>query len=455
MKKNIIVLGAGISGLSLSWFLKRKYGNRIDIKIIEKSSRVGGWIQTQKMDGFLFEQGPRSCRTRGNGLETLKLIEELHLEDEVIAADPSASKRYLYRDHRLVPLPSGFISLFFSPFFKEIARAAWHDWNTPKGSGEDESIYNFISRRFSPEIAEDFIDPLTTGIYAGDIRNLSILSCFPDLFNWEQTHGGIVRAILSNNKKEEQTLSPFIQSIKKHSIFTLKNGMETLPIELAKQIQADVILNSEVISLNMDKNKMEINLANNSSCEADFIFSTLPASALSKLLMKPSPFATDILQSIPHASIAVVNLGYKENVLDKSGFGYLIPSKEKEEVLGVVWDSCVFPQQQGQKHTCLTVMLGGMHNTEIETFDKQTLLQKALDVLAKQMNIKTPPAAAAVKLACSAIPQFLVGHQRKLNALNREISHQLPFVTVHGNYLGVSVNDCIANSKTISQNCNF
>jgi protoporphyrinogen/coproporphyrinogen III oxidase len=449
MKKEVAVLGAGISGLSLSWFLKKKYGDRLNITIIEKSPRMGGWIQTQRQGGFLFEQGPRSCRTKDNGLETLKLIEELHLQNEIITADLAANKRYLYRNNQLVRLPNGILDLLLSPYLKKIMRALWNDWHTPKGNGGDESIYDFIGRRFSPDIAEELFDPLVSGIYAGDIRALSVRSCFPILLEWEQNHGGMIKALLFKKKKEKSIQSTFVQNIANHSIFTFKEGMERLPLELARQIKAEFMFETEAVSLKMQGNKVNIRLLNGLNFSADHVFSTLPAHALSKLIKDACPEAEQILRSIPYTSVAAVNLGYQEDLLQQKGFGYLIPSKEKEEALGVVWDSSVFPQQQNAKHTCLTVMLGGTHNPEIGNLNKEELLKQSLDVVSKHLNIKSKPTATHVTLSHLAIPQYLVGHQDKLDLLQSCISRRFPLLTLHGSYFAVSVNDCIANSRRI------
>jgi protoporphyrinogen/coproporphyrinogen III oxidase len=455
MKKNIAILGAGISGLSLAWFLKKKYGDQINLKIFEKSSRVGGWIQTKKMEGFLFEQGPRSCRIGGNGIMTLNLIEELQLQNEIIVASSNAKKRYIYKESSLLPFPSGLFGWLHSPFLKNMIKALWNDWQTPKGPGEDESIYDFIARRLSPEIAEDFIDPLTSGIYAGDIRQLSMLSCFPELFNCEKRHGGLLRAFFSKKEKQDFKPSLFIQNLQKHSIFTLKKGMETLTDQLSNKVNAEIFLDAEVISFDLQGNKLKIKLKDESSHMADYVFSTLPAKNLGAIIKPHCLLASEILYSIPSASVAVVNLGYREKVLEKNGFGYLIPSKEKSEALGVVWDSNIFPQQQNPQHSSFTVMLGGMHNQKIENWDHAYILNKALNLILEHMNIKAKPAVFAIKQAYSSIPQYLIGHQKKLNILKTEVLNQLPLLMIHGNYLGVSVNDCIANSKAISDNLNF
>lgn len=450
MKKEIIVLGAGISGLSLSWFLKKRYGNQINIKILEKSSRVGGWIQTKSKGGFLFEQGPRSCRTKGNGLETLKLIEELQLQDEVITADLSANKRFLYTNKQLTPLPDGIFSFLLSPYFKPIMKALWQDWHAPKGVGKDESIYDFISRRLGPKIAEGLFDPLVTGIYAGDIKELSIRSCFPVFFEWEQNYGGLVKALLLKQKHQKSVHSPFIQEIAKHSIFTLKEGLESLPLKLAKKLNAEILLESEVVSLKMQGSKINIKLLNDFNLTADYVFSTLPTYALNSLIHDDCPEGAQILQTIPYTTVTTCNLGYRDNLLKQKGFGYLIPSKEKEEILGTVWDSSVFPQQQKKMHTSLTVMLGGVYHPKIKTLSNNEILKKSQAAISKHLGIHSIPTESHVNCSYLAIPQHLVGHLDKLNALQKCILNKLPLLTLLGSYFSVSINDCIANAKKVA-----
>lgn len=451
--KEIIVLGAGISGLSLSWFLKERYGDAVKIKILEQSQRIGGWIKTLKKGDFLFELGPRSCRPHGDGIETLKLIEALQLQDEVIIADPSSKKRYLYQNKQLILLPEGFYSLLFSPFFKKVAKALWNDWISPKGKGEDEAVYDFISRRLSSEVAEELIDPWMSGIYAGDSRQLSILSCIPNLLDWEQQFGSILKGMLFGRKMYQQQESPFIQSIRKHPIFSFKKGMETLTLALAKKLKADIHLGTEVVSILMENGKAAVRSVDGRVHLADSVFSCLPPQKLSLLLRESCTQAAHLLRSIPVSSIATVNLGYNHTVLNRKGFGYLVPSKEKEEILGVVWDSCTFPHQQLSSHTCMTVMWGGTRHPHLCHLSKAELLHQSLEVLSKHLGITSRPQVFHVEYSHDAIPQFLVGHQDKLKQLQLLISKEFPFLHVHGSYFGVSVNACIANAKKIVSDC--
>ena len=138
MKPRHVILGAGISGLTLAWLLKNKHPDA-EVVVLESSGRAGGWVDSREIDGFLFEFGPRSLRARGKGLYTLSLIEQLGLQDAVVKADPAAKIRYLYEDKQLRPLPHSVGSFLFSPylplFFKALlasnrAPRAWNSIST-------------------------------------------------------------------------------------------------------------------------------------------------------------------------------------------------------------------------------------------------------------------------------------------------------------------------------------
>ncbi len=88
-------MGAGISGLAAGWFLKRKFGNRVELQILEKSERAGGWIKTIREGDFLLEAGPRGFQSGGKGEATLELVRELGVEKELVRASEEAKKRYV------------------------------------------------------------------------------------------------------------------------------------------------------------------------------------------------------------------------------------------------------------------------------------------------------------------------------------------------------------------------
>lgn len=427
----VAILGGGIAGLALGWNLKRQ---GIDFTLYEKEARAGGWVQTSQAEGFVFEQGPHSCRTRGAGRATLELIEQLGLENEVIAASPNASKRFIYTQGSFKKVPVCPVSLLFSPWNTKILKALWNDWRTPQGDGKDESIYAFVSRRLSPQVAEDLFDPFTTGIFAGDIRQLSAQACFPFLTGLEQKHGGLIRGMWAQRKKKkEEEGSPFVQKMLKTSLFSFRKGMQTLTDALQDRLKEQIQLNKEAISVSKKGEGWELIFADGTKARADRLLITIPAKHAGKLLAPE-------LGQIPFASLTVVNLGYDRPVLPRDGFGYLIPSKEKDPIMGVIWDSSVFPEQnRNPQETRLTVML--------RTFEKDPL-EVSQAALARQLKISVVPTATRVTVAKEAIPQYTIGHLARLQGIEAALP---PSIKLLGSsYRTLSVNDCIAAAAAAS-----
>ncbi len=446
-----MILGAGISGLSLGWYLKRRFGNKIRLTILEQTDRVGGWIQTEQIEGCLFETGPRSLRSKGSGLETLKLIEQLRLQSDVIAASSSAKHRYLWSGQKLRKLPSGPISLLMSPLTRTAPFAAMKELFVKKSTLSDESISSFMTRRFGRHYAESLLDPLTTGIYAGDTHKLSIRSCFPSLYEWERDFGSVCRGMLLKRRPARRARSPFQEQISRAPIFSFKDGMETLPNALGDALSSHLEYNSTVAKLHSSPNEIEVELTDGTKITADHLFSTIPAAKLAPLFKDQHRELSSLLMSITCASVAVVRLGYFRKVMKKKGFGYLIPSCEKERILGCVFDSAVFPDQnQIPEETRLTVMIGGTRNPSAVNDSKENLKILALNSLEKHLGIDAEPDAVSVRIARSAIPQYFVGHMEKIDRIGTILARIYPRMTLTGNsFLGVSVNDCIANSKRI------
>lgn len=343
-----LILGGGITGLSAAWYLSRKVPEA-HITLLEKENRLGGWIKTCREGGFLFEKGPRTFQL-GRSPQLLQLIQELKLE--IITSAPQ--KRYLYSNGRLRSLGS-----FIPSLIPYLLREPFISSST----ADDESIYDFAARRFSPKIAETFFDPLTLGIYGGDIRKLSVRSCFPALFNWERTKGSVLRGLFSSPKKAK-------------GLFTLPGGMQTLIHELQKQLPIDIVLNCKVETIRQN----EV-IAGGKTWQADRIFSALPL-----------PF--------PSKSLWIVNLAYEGDILPKKGYGYLVPTKEKESLLGAIFDSSIFPQQNIGNETRLTAMLRA---------EEKEPLKAALQTLERHLGITAQPIYSSTFYAQNAIPQFEVG----------------------------------------------
>lgn len=446
MLSHVAILGAGISGLATAWFLKQLAGSRIKITLIEKSQRPGGWIQTLQKEGFLFEQGPRSCRTKGIGQETLALIEALNLQDQVILPHRDSNNRYLYDGQRLQRLPKRLWEVPFHPLTRNCLKAMWRDWRMPKRQEEDESIHSFFSRRLGTAWTENLVDPFVSGIYAGDCRRLSLKSCFPLFDQWEQQQGSLLRGAWFDCPVAIEK-NPFVQKMQSFSMFSFRDGMETLPRALARELKSDLLLGKTVKGLNFDAQHAYIELEHGEQLVVDHVISTLSTDCLAALFPVHSSLAT-ALGALRYASVTVINLGFQQEVLPLKGFGYLVPSQVGLQVLGCVWDSSVFPQHNLGNQTRLTVMMGGMCHPEVEHMSDDALIEQALIVSRQHLKIRIDPRVIQIKKAHHAIPQFEVGYSIWKNEIQEFLRSHYPRLTVSGSaWSGVSINDCIAQGR--------
>ncbi len=346
----VLILGGGITGLSAAWALQKQHPTAA-ITLLEKADRLGGWIRTSTDGGFFFEKGPRTFQ-KHRSPHLLALIEELGLE--TIRSNPAAQKRYILHKGKL-RTPTSFLPLFLPYLIREFFIAP--------SKREDESIYDFAARRFSPKIAETLFDPLTLGIYAGDIRKLSIRACFPALRRWEQEQGSVVKGFFAASKKSG-------------GLFTLKGGMETLIHALAERLCMEVVFNCSVEATSVHEVR-----AGGKTWMADLVINALPL-------------------PLPARSLWVVNLAFEGDVLPKKGFGYLVPTQEKESVLGVVFDSAIFPEQNRGQETRLTAMVRA---------ETERPLEAALSALERHLGLCHKPVYVSAFFAQNAIPQMEVG----------------------------------------------
>lgn len=387
--KKIVVIGAGISGLAAGWYHKQR-GH--DVTVVEKSDRPGGWIRSIREKGFLFENGPRGFRPAGKGKQTLALVQELGLEKELIAADKATRKRYVVMNGRLRPLSFGLL------LSQGMIGAFVRDRRTPANEADDETIADFCTRRFNAKITQSLVDPLVKGIFGGDAWQLSMRSCFPLV--WEAEKKGSVLKNLSKSKEKPPA-----------SLYSFREGMETLTSRLAERLEGSLLLETPVIGL--EKGGV---LLHDRTLEADKIIAAVPAYALTK----DHPFT--------YATLTTVSMGWNAHVLAKKGYGFLVPSKEKEEILGMTWDSMIFPEQNRGKQTRVCVMIGG-----------KGTLEGAMYAVNKYLGITLPPDAVCIGEANSAIPQYLLGHHQRLASFQE----RFPVRLIGNTYTGVGVNDCI------------
>jgi oxygen-dependent protoporphyrinogen oxidase len=430
----IAILGGGISGLTSAWTLQNRHPGA-EITLYESSDRLGGWIQTTDIGGYLFEKGPRSCRTNGTGIHTLQLAKELNLLDEIIIPSPEAFIRYLYIGGKLKMLPNGLFSFLTTPWLLKHLPAIIKEPFNRQRADHEETVVEFFTRRFSRRFCDQLIDPMVAGIYAGDVNQLSMKAAFPSVDQWEKKSGSVLKGVFTS--KRQKLEDPQLAAIQSQGLFTFKQGMETLVHALKSKLQIDIRTGTPVVKIKSQSDRVEIHTPHDSEAY-DHVISSLPAHTL-------LPMMGEEISGLSFTSLAVIHIGYKQQVLQYPGFGYLIPSSEKNPLLGVVFDSMAFPEQnRNPNETRMTVMMGGAHRKEIIDLSTEEIKQLALEGVEKQLGVKTSPDVAQCYVYKNAIPQYLPGHGNMVE----KVSKLWPNITILGNsFHGVSVNDCIASAR--------
>ncbi|KDO28319.1 protoporphyrinogen oxidase [Saprolegnia parasitica CBS 223.65] len=460
--KNVVVVGGGIAGLSAVHTLRKVLPSAVQIHLVEAANRLGGLVGTTRDDKYLFEVGPRGFRPSKNGAEIVSLVEQLSLQDECI--ESMGHNRFVFTNGRVEQVPGTPLEFLRWSLAPDIIKAVLNEVTTPKSNASDESIYDFVSRRFSPRIADALLDPMASGIFAGNIKHLSVRSCFGLLYEKEQMHGSVVRSMLFHSTPPALTMAdgslktPFVQAKGKAMSLSFRNGMQTLIDALSTRIadmpNTHVQLNTSLTSIaNASSEKVRVALATkdgtSSEILADHVFSAIPARHLKPALAASAPTAARAMGEIPFASVAIVTLGYRSNVLPHRGFGHLVPTCEKQNIIGVIYDSCSFPQQQDDEHlTRLSVFVGGEnHKSLMANLSLSEMQDVARQSVEAHLGITEAPEYIASTWYEDAIPQYPVGFHALVERIETDLAANVPRLTLLGNsFYGVGLADAVHRS---------
>lgn len=444
MRAEVVVVGGGISGLVCAFALQRA-GKQV--VLLEASERPGGLIQSERREGFLFERGPQSFM----GTAALReLCRELGIESELIQLDPRAP-RYILVNGALMAAPLNPPALLFSPLLSW--KTKWSILREPFGQttplSEDESIADFVRRKFSAELLDRLAGPFVSGIYAGDPERLSVRSAFPQLYEAEKAKGSILRGVIAAakakpGKREGPTLLSF------------RGGNETLVQGLAERLGPALRCSAEVeriesarpsgFSLTLRKRQGEEQI------ETNEIVMAAPPDQAGRLLADVKPEFERVLNEIEFAPVAVVSLGYarRDVAHNLNGFGFLVPRSAGLHVLGTVWNSSLFPGRAPDGHVLLTSFLGGATDREAAALNSAALTELTHGEIAPLLGIRSQPALANVHCYRKALPQYNLGHGNRLAKLEacRAACRGLWFA---GNYLrGPSIGACVDQALEVA-----
>jgi len=439
----VVVVGGGISGLAAAWRLRER---GLDVVVLEASDRAGGKIKTERAGEWLVEHGPNGFLDSRRPV--LELARDVGLGAELVPADDRAEHRYLFLRGELRAVPHSPPAFLRSNLLSRRGRLRMlaEPLVPPRRSETDESVYDFAARRIGPEAASSLVDPMVTGVYAGDVRQLSLRAAFPRLHALEMDHGGLVRGMLARRK--QSTGGP---SGPGGRLTSFDGGMSAFIDALAGGLGEAVQTGRPATAIERSDGGWRVSAAGGDPIACEAVALCTPTDVSARLLGPLAPAATAPLDAVPYAPAAVVAVGYRTIDLPRplDGFGYLVPSGEGRRVLGVVWSSTLFSHRAPNDHALLRVIVGGAHHPELLGLDDAALLGVVREELRATLGPLPDPAFSRIVRWPRAIPQYTLGHTDRLRAAEAAIaSHGGLFLGGNGLY-GVSLADCVARADAL------
>ncbi len=437
---DVIVIGAGISGLTAAHKLVRA-GK--DVLVLEESSKAGGKIVTDRDEGYLLESGPNSLRVENQA--TIDLINESGIVDRVIDANPTSKKRFILKNGEWVKVPMGPGEAITTPLFSLGGKLRiLLEPFIAKTKAEDESAASFVTRRLGRQVFNYAADPFITGIYAGDPNKLSMRYAFGSMWQAEQQAGSLIRGMAKGRSQKKGKV--------KTRVVSFPNGLSELVNALRVSLASRLQLHTGALKIEKTSGGYTVT-SSTGTFEAPQIIFSLPAYHVAPMIEPLAPELSQVLTMINYPPVAVLFLGYRVDQFSTppEGFGGLIPSIEKRNILGIIFSSSNFPGRAPEGHVLLTVLTGGAQRQEIANRSEDEILKKGIAEVEQLMKPNGPPAFQRIKLWKRAIPQYNVGYGKVLRAIEEaeKVNPGLHFI---GNYRGgISMGSCIRNATELAK----
>lgn len=456
-----LIVGAGISGLSLAHALQKaaKTGSPLKILVAESQGRVGGNITTATADGFLWEEGPNSFSPTP---ELMKLAVDVGLKQELIFADRKLP-RFVYWQNKLQPVPMTPQAMIQSrllsfpgklrALFGALGFVAPAMGDQFSQQGDQETVSQFFRRHLGTEVMQRLVEPFVSGVYAGDPQQLSAAAAFGRVTKMADLGGGLVAGALLSARKRPKKMpaDPNVPSTKPGELGSFKGGLKALPEAIAAQLGDRLKLNWHLTRL--DRTERETYIAvfstpdGQQEVEARTVVLTTPAYITAELLQPLQPIVSSVLQTFTYPTVACVVLAYPASDVKGKlvGFGNLIPRGQGIRTLGTIWTSSLFPNRAPAGWQTLSSYIGGATDAEIANLDAEQIVREVHRDLSRILlkPEAAPPKVLAVNVWKRAIPQYNLGYFDRLQQIENGLK-SLPGLYLCSNYVGgVALGDCV------------
>jgi len=453
--KRIAIVGGGISGLSAAFALEkhRRAGASLEYALFESSSRLGGVLVTEWVDGCLLEAGPDSFLTEKPWAS--ELCREVGLGEQLIGSNDADRKTYIVVKGKLVVIPDGLMFMVptkitptvLSPLFSSAAklRMAREWFHPPRKAEADETVASFVERHYGPEMVDRLADPLLSGVYGGEASQLSVRAVLPRFAEMEATHGSLGRAMLAARKK----MPPASKTSAKPLFTSLKNGMQQMVDAIVSLLPASVLRSNTPVQRIQRQSGGWVVSAGYASDEFDAVIVATPTQMAGELVGLDSARLASELRGIQYTSSITVNLGYDRAVRASlpPGFGFLVPRSEGKRMLAATFVHNKFPHRAPEDRALLRCFIGGARNEQVLQAPDEDVVNVVREDLRQIIKLKADPLFSRVYRWNGAMAQYGVGHLERLQRIE-SLLQELPGLALAGNgYRGIGVPDCVRSGS--------
>ncbi|HYC48977.1 MAG TPA: protoporphyrinogen oxidase [Burkholderiales bacterium] len=439
---DVLVIGAGISGLTAAYELQRR---GLRVLVVEAAERAGGVIATVRENGFLYERGPNSILDTSPRIGAL--LDALGIRGERVEMHAAAARRYVLKHGRLVALPMSPPAFLATPLFSLRGKLQLLREPFVAAAHGEESIADFVRRRLGSEFLDYAVEPFVAGIYAGNPDELSVQAAFPRLYALEQAYGSLIKGQIGGTRERKARGEP-AKNIAKS--FSFREGVQTLTDALAARVEVHTAHRAAALhAAGGEGIRVDIQSRNGGlEVHARAVVAAVPASAAGDLVLPLAPDAAVALNEIPYAPVASVARAYRREQISHplDGFGFLAPRVERRRILGCLFSSSTFEARAPAGHVLLTTFVGGQRNPDLARGTTDEIDRTVSDELSVLLGASGPAELSVVTQWPRAIPQYTMGHLERLRrAAAAEEAMRGLFLS--GAYRGgVAVGDCIASA---------
>jgi len=410
---------------------------------LEKSSRLGGLIRTDVVEGCQLEAGPDSYIASKPAVT--ELAAQLGLSAEIIESNDTERRVYIVRENRFIEMPRGMAMMvpgdlntaLKSPLFSSATKLRFFSeiFFLRRYRTGDFSVQELVNDHFGPEILEYVTEPLLSGVYGGDSARLSAESVLPRFVNYERQYGSLIRGVRHERRSPSQGGSLFL---------SFRGGMQELTDTLTADIADSVdVVHQEATAVKPFADGWRV-VCGAQQFTGTHLVIAAPARIAAILLGNSAPAIAAELSAIPYSSAILITLVYrKADASIPEGFGFLVPRTERQTIaattfIGTKWKSRIPPDLVALRAFVVDPEAPGMLG-----LSDDELVQRVRADFRRLLHLMTKPIFSSVTRWPDSMPQYVVGHSEWMNRLN-DILAGIPGLYLAGNsYSGVGVPDCV------------